>query len=56
MKMNFQMLDLLDKAIDRATEYDEAILIKEEVLTSKNRIVRNKLNLMFGAYAPYPFS
>ncbi|MHB1315316.1 MAG: hypothetical protein ACYCX2_07520 [Christensenellales bacterium] len=49
--MNFQMLDLLDKAIDQDSEYDKAILIKEGVLTSENRIVKNKLNLMSGAYA-----
>lgn len=49
--MNFQMLDLLDKAIDQDSEYDKAILIKEGVLISENRIVKNKLNLMSGAYA-----
>jgi len=49
--MNFQMLDLLDKAIDQDTEYDQAMLTKEGVLTSENQIDKNKLNLMSGAYA-----
>jgi hypothetical protein len=51
LKMNIQMLDLLDKAIDQDSEYDKALPIKEGVLTSENRIVKNKLNLMSGAYA-----
>lgn len=49
--MNFQMLDLLDKAIDQDTEYDQAMLTKEGVLTPEKQIVKNKLNLMSGAYA-----
>lgn len=48
--MNFQMLGL-DKAIDQDSEYDKAMLIKEGVLTSENRIVKNELNLTSGAYA-----
>lgn len=49
--MNFQMIDLLEKAIDKDFENDKAILTKEGVLTSENQIVLNKLNLMSGAYA-----
>jgi len=48
--MNFQMIDLLEKAIDKDFENDKAILTKEGVLTSENRVVLNKLNLMSGAY------
>lgn len=49
--MNFQMIDLLEKAIDKDFENDKAILTKEGVLNSENHIVLNKLNLMSGAYA-----
>ena len=49
--MNFQMIDLLDKAIDQDLEIDKEILTKEGVLTTENQIVLNKLNLMSGAYA-----
>lgn len=49
--MNFQMIDLLEKAIDKDLENDKVILTKEGVLTSENQIVLNKLNLMSGAYA-----
>lgn len=48
--MNFQMIDLLEKAIDKDFENDKAILTKEGVLTSENWVVLNKLNLMSGAY------
>lgn len=49
--MNFQMIDLLDKAIDHDHEIDKEILTKEGVLTTENQIVINKLNLISGAYA-----
>ncbi len=49
--MNFQMIDLLDKAIDQDFKIDKEILTKEGVLTTENQIVINKLNLMSGAYA-----
>lgn len=49
--MNFQMIDLLDKAIDQGLEIDKEILTKEGVLTTENQIVINKLNLMSGSYA-----
>ena len=48
---NFQMLDLLDKAIAKDTEDDHVLLMKEGVLTLEGRIVPTKLNLMSGAYA-----
>lgn len=48
--MNFQMLDLLDKAIAQDTDDDLALLTKEGVVTPDGQIVRNKLNLMSGAY------
>ena len=48
--MNYKMIDLLDKAIDKDLENDKEILTKEGVLTSENKIVLNKLNLMSGAY------
>ena len=38
--MNFQMLNLLYKAIKQDTEYNKAILTKEGVLTLKNRLLR----------------
>jgi len=44
------MIDLLEKAIDKDFENDKAILTKEGVLTSENRVVLNKLNLMSGVY------
>lgn len=49
--MNFEMIDLLDKAIDTDTEQDMAMLHSEGVLSSGGEIVENKLNLMTGAYA-----
>jgi hypothetical protein len=49
--MNFQMLDFLDKIIAQDFEDDNALLIKEGVLTSDGQMVLNKINLMTGAYA-----
>lgn len=49
--MNFEMIDLLDKAIDTDSEPDLAMLIAEGVLSSDGEIVKNKLNFMAGAYA-----
>lgn len=49
--MNYEMIDLLDKAIDTDTEPDLAMLQTEGVLTPDGKIVKNKLNLMTGAYA-----
>lgn len=49
--MNFEMIDLLDKAIDKDIEYDKILLRNEGVLTGNGEIVKNKLNLMTGAYA-----
>jgi hypothetical protein len=43
--MNFRMIDLLEKTIDKDFENDKSILTKEGVLTSENHIVLNKLNL-----------
>jgi hypothetical protein len=48
--MNYQIIDLLDKAIDQNLEDDKAILTKEGVLTFNNQISINKLNLMSGEY------
>src|SRR5659263_60214 len=50
--MNYQIIDLLDKAIDQNFDDDKEILTKEGVLTCNDRIVINKLNLMSGAFAP----
>ena len=49
--MNFQMLDYLDKVVAQDFEIDNALLIKEGVLSSDGQIVLNKVNLMTGAYA-----
>lgn len=49
--MNFEMIDLLDKVIDTDTEPDLAMLQAEGVLNPDGEIVKNKLNLMTGAYA-----
>jgi hypothetical protein len=49
--MNYQMIDLLDKAVDQNLEDDKETLMREGVLTFNDRIVINKLNLMSGAYS-----
>jgi hypothetical protein len=49
--MNFDMIDLLDKIIAPDVQPDLAILRTEGVLTSDSKVVKNKLNLMTGAYA-----
>lgn len=49
--MNFQLLDFLDKIIAQDFEDDNALLIKEGVLTSNGLMVLNKINLMTGTYA-----
>jgi len=49
--MNYQMIDLLDKAVDQNLEDDKETLTREGVLTFNDRIVINKLNLMSGAYS-----
>lgn len=49
--MNFEMIDLLDKAIDTNVEPDLAMLHAEGVFSVDGEIVKNKLNLMTGAYA-----
>jgi hypothetical protein len=48
--MNYQIIDLLDKAIAGNAESDIAILTKEGVLTKEGQIDQNKLNLMTGTY------
>ena len=49
--MNYQMIDLLDKAVNQNHEDDKETLMKEGVLTFNDQIVINKLNLMSGAYS-----
>ena len=49
--MNYQVIDYLDKIVAQDFEGDNALLIKEGVLSSDGQIVLNKINLMTGAYA-----
>jgi hypothetical protein len=48
--MNYEMLDLLDKAIEKCG-VDDIELLKTEGIIVDNQINVNKVNLMVGAYA-----
>lgn len=48
--MNYEMLDLLDKAIEKCG-VDDIELLKTEGIFVDNQINVNKVNLMVGAYA-----
>jgi hypothetical protein len=50
MKINYEMIDLLEKTIDTNIEADLAMLKAKGFLSSDGQIEKNKLNLMTGAY------